>query len=209
MTFHIESHRLTSAPSGFDLQYTADKVPGYRITPKVIVIHYGVTQTHRQLEQALLSNDYVSAHIALTARGDTQKVTQMVPFNIRGAHAGATAVYNGQPGVNSFSVGIEINNPGPVFRRNGRWEDIYGKEWAGDVWEEKVPRFPTWTAWAKYTQMEVATVTALCVALCAKYPIVDVVGHNEIRNDKADPGPAFPLADLRQFLFGRSGLAGT
>ncbi len=208
MTFHVNAqHQLERAPESLELRHRWDKVPSYRITPVVVVVHYGVTRTQSQLESALAVSDYVSAHIAMSARGNERVVTQMVPFNVRAAHAGAAAVYRGRSGVNSFSLGIEINNPGPLFETPDGWADIRGKLWDGEVLVADHPsgRFPKWQAWARYTQDEIAVVTALCLAFVERYPtIVDVVGHDEIRTDKADPGPAFPVAELRSLLFHRT-----
>ncbi len=200
----IESVPEALAPCEFEVKF--DKVKGHKITPRVIVVHYGVTRSQKELEQALLGNDYVSAHIALTARGSENKITQLVPTNVQAGHAGANAFWRGQPNVNSFSLGIEINNPGPLFRgADGLFRDVYGR-----LWDEEEPlaaphasgRFPAWRLWAPYTAKEVLAVELLCRSWIRKYPtIVDVVGHDEIRRDKADPGPAFPMLELRARLF--------
>ncbi|CAB4155062.1 ampD N-acetyl-anhydromuramyl-L-alanine amidase [uncultured Caudovirales phage] len=203
-------HLIESVPEALDpceFEIKFDKVKGYKITPRVIVVHYGVTRSQKELEQALLASDYVSAHVALTARGSVNKVTQLVPTNIQAGHAGTNAVWRGQPNVNSFSLGIEINNPGPLFRgADGLFRDVYGR-----LWDEEEPlaaahasgRFPAWKLWAPYTAKELQIVELLCRSWIRKYPsIVDVVGHDEIRRDKADPGPAFPMLELRDRLFG-------
>ena len=35
------------------------------------------------------------------------------------------------------------------------------------------------------------------------YGLVSVAGHDEIRRDKSDPGPAFPMRELRDMVFPR------
>lgn len=202
--FHIgQSHWLEQAPDGVTFDVAKDKVPGRHIIPRVIVIHYGVTRTHNELVRALTLNDYVSAHWSVSGRKE-QRVTQHLPCNIQGAHAGATAKWRGQTGVNGLSLGIEINNPGPLFETADGWADIRGKAWDGEVLVAPHPsgNFHKWTAWAVYPPQEIAIVTALCLAAVERYPTIeDIVGHDEIRTDKADPGPAFPVGELRRLVF--------
>jgi N-acetylmuramoyl-L-alanine amidase len=206
MTFAVgPDHILSSVPDGWEFAYKRDHYNGVRIKPTLGVIHYGVTQTHEGLERALLGNDYVSAHIAITGHGGVQKITQLVPFNIQAGHAGKTAVWQGKPNVNAFSIGVEINNPGPLrLRGDGIFCDVYGKPWDGDVLTSEHERdgFP-WKYWAKYTESEIAIVTALMLELKEVYGLVSVAGHDEIRRDKSDPGPAFPMREMRALVFPR------
>lgn len=206
MTFAVGAdHILSSVPPGWEFELTRDKVAGVRIKPILGVVHYGVTRSHAELEQALLLNDYVSAHIAITGHGGVKKITQFVPFNTQAGHAGKNAVWQGKPNVNAFSLGVEINNPGPLkLCGDGIYCDVYGKPWDGEVLtsEHERPGFP-WKYWAKYSQLEIAAVTALMLALKERYGLVSVAGHDEIRRDKSDPGPAFPMRDLRALVFPR------
>jgi N-acetylmuramoyl-L-alanine amidase len=206
MTFAVgPDHILSSVPDGWEFAYKRDNYAGVRIKPTLGVIHYGVTRTHEELERALLGNDYVSAHIAITGHGGVQKITQLVPFNIQAGHAGKTAVWQGKPNVNAFSIGVEINNPGPLrLRGDGIFCDVYGKPWDGEVLTSSHERdgFP-WKYWAKYTEAEIAIVTALMLELKEVYGLVSVAGHDEIRRDKSDPGPAFPMRELRALVFPR------
>lgn len=206
MAFTIgANHVIEHVPDGWDFEFKPDRVSGVKIAPIVIVIHYGVTLTQEELERALLLNDYVSAHLALTARGQRRDVTQMVPFNVQAGHAGSSALWRGKGNVNRYSIGIEINNPGPLLlRADGLFRDVHGRVWDGEVFEAPHPHNRTaWKYWARYTELEIAAVTALCLALKDRYPSIgDIVGHDEIRKDKFDPGPAFPIAALRQSVLG-------
>lgn len=206
MTFTVgPDHILSSVPDGWEFEFKPDKTADKVIEPILGVVHYGVTRSHKELTDALLINDYVSAHIAITGRDGVQRITQMVPFNIQAGHAGKDAVWQGKPNVNSFSIGVEINNPGPVRLGKGDvYQDIYGKPWKGEVLSSlhERPGFP-WQHWAKYTQLEIAAVTALMLELKEVYGLVSVAGHDEIRRDKSDPGPAFPMRELRALVFPR------
>lgn len=205
MTFAIgQDHLLSSVPAGWEFEVRRDKVAGVRIKPLIGVVHYGVTQTHDELVNALLVLR-ASAHLALTARDGVRRITQMVPFNIQAGHAGETATWRGKKGVNGFSVGIEINNPGPLsLGDDGVFRDVHKRPWKGEVLScaHGRPGFP-WKHWARYTDEEIAAVTALMLAIKERYGIVDVVGHDEIRKDKSDPGPAFPMEQVRALVFQR------
>lgn len=195
---------LLTVPPGWEFSVKPDKVKGVKIKPTLLVVHYGVTLSHKELESALLSNDYVSAHLALTARDGRRQITQLVPFDVQAGHAGPTAVYRGRSNVNSFSIGIEINNPGPLFLTNdGLLVDVYKRPWHGEhyVGPHQSGRFQNWKRWARYTDEEIEAVWEISEALRDHYALQDVVGHDEIRQDKADPGPTFPMPWLRSQLF--------
>jgi len=52
-----------------------------------------------------------------------------------------------------------------------------------------------------FTERQYETLTGLCGALLARYPITDVVGHSDIApGRKTDPGPAFNWVRLRAAL---------
>jgi len=64
---------------------------------------------------------------------------------------------------------------------------------------ESTPRY-----WLRYTEWQIATVSEICAALIATYPITMILGHEEIApSRKQDPGPAFPLDKLRDRLLVR------
>ncbi len=56
--------------------------------------------------------------------------------------------------------------------------------------------------WQIYPKAQIAALIAVLRALHAGYGILDVVGHDDIAPQrKTDPGPAFPLARVRQQTF--------
>jgi N-acetylmuramoyl-L-alanine amidase len=74
------------------------------ITPEVIVIHYtGSNSLPGALNWLCTPKSQVSAHLVIAKTG---VVWQLLPFNVRGWHAGRSS-YNGRSDVNSFSIGIE------------------------------------------------------------------------------------------------------
>ena len=183
---------------------------GRIITPEVIVIHYGVTRTIASLVAAQRARGYW-AHLSIDGRtsdtGAVYEITQALPFNRRGSHAGESS-YKGRSRVNDFSIGIEIANPGPLLESHGKLTDVYHREWTErPVWEgsHKYPRAPKqWQNWAIYTDQEIDICVDVCFSLRRAYPLItDVVGHDEISpGRKFDPGPAFPMEWLRETVFG-------
>ena len=63
-------------------------------------------------------------------------------------------------------------------------------------------------AWPPYTEAQLDAVEALSRAILARHPDIHaVIGHEDCRADKTDPGPAFPLARFQRLLNDRRGAA--
>lgn len=198
----IENHFLTGKP----YIQKIDNIRGPIITPEVIVIHYAVTDSIGSTVAAQGARGYW-AHLSIDGHsvGDGgYQVVQAMPFNNRGSHAGKSS-YRGRSGVNAFSVGIEIANPGPLIEKGGELFTVWGSRWTGPyIAARHKSRSPAnWNHWADYTDQEIDLCVEICHTLKNHYPsIVDVVGHDEIApGRKFDPGPAFPMAWLRKKVF--------
>lgn len=210
MTFEIENHQIVRAPEGVQFERVlSGREQAAPITPEVIVIHYAVTHNLDATLAAQIARGYF-AHLSIDGYKDGERsvmrAAQTVPFNRKGSHAGESS-WNGRTGVNYFSVGVEIANPGPLVRgADGLLRTVYKKVWdEDDAIEKPVPRgYPSnWTHWAKYSDEELGLLAALCLALCEHYPIKAIVSHSEIApGRKFDPGPAFPMEWLRAVVFG-------
>ncbi|KJU82808.1 N-acetylmuramoyl-L-alanine amidase [Candidatus Magnetobacterium bavaricum] len=74
---------------------------------------------------------------------------------------------------------------------------------AEDVLEATHKHEHTKRLWMRYPDVQIAAVLDLCRFIKQHYPgIKDVLGHDDIaQGRKLDPGPLFPLADLRSKLF--------
>jgi N-acetylmuramoyl-L-alanine amidase len=82
--------------------------------PDTIVLHYtagGNADSAVQTFKNPLTR--TSAHLII---GQDGKVIQMVPFNKIAWHAGESQ-YEGRTGFNKYSIGIEIDNAGPLEKR--------------------------------------------------------------------------------------------
>ncbi|MBC8515448.1 N-acetylmuramoyl-L-alanine amidase [bacterium] len=157
--------------------------------PRLVVLHYtATTRADKALE--ILKRRELSAHFLLGLQGH---LFQMVPISRRAWHAGISS-YRGVSGVNAYSVGIELVNPGPLKRKNGGWF-AGNRRWMGRVVKKGH------TVWAGWSHKQISSLLSLLQWLGEKEPALrgKVVGHETISpKRKIDPGPAFPwglLAD--------------
>jgi N-acetylmuramoyl-L-alanine amidase len=97
-------------------------------------------------------------------------IAQAAPFNVIANHAGRTAPWNGVDIRNGNSLGVELINSGTV---------------------DQDP----------YTPAQIAASEAIVRALVKQYGNLAIVGHSEIASPpgrKNDPGPHFPINEMRQ-----------
>ena len=142
-----------------------------------------------------------SAHLLIHRDGS---VTQLVPFDVIAYHAGQSR-WNELQGLNSHSLGIEMENLGLLTQRDGAW--YFGR--ATRVPADSVERFAGASGrvggWHGYTDAQLRAFFHVSCALRRAYPTLEnVVGHADIaqpRGAKTDPGPAFPLEAMRRRLF--------
>ena len=140
----------------------------------------------------------VSAHLVVARNGT---VSQLLPFNIIGWHAGHSK-WGEREGFNQYSIGIEIDNAGQLEERDGCYESWFGRAYPPEEVVHGVHRHQTREShWHRYTPEQLRVVEAICAALIETYPIEHILGHEEIAPDrKVDPGPAFPLDQMRARL---------
>ncbi len=180
--------------------------------PDATIIHYTAMNDFDAAVKVLTTkyeSGNASAHLMIGKAGE---VTQMAPFNYRTWHAGSS-YYNGRKGYNSLSVGIEIDNLG--------WLKKFGTDYSRkrlkakgitvpktDVFEgrHRNPKIP-YEYWQEYTDEQIDVVFEICEVLRDTYGMQEFLGHDEIAPDrKQDPGPAFPMDELRgELLKDRSG----
>lgn len=162
---------------------------------RFLVIHYTAGAT------ALSSINFwrtpaakgTSAHFVIDRDGT---LYQCRPCNRTCGHAGESRWRDPKTkvlytGLNSCSIGIELANAGSKPALAKRWSKLppmsARHKHGGPV-----------ALWEAYPQAQLDTCFALSKVLCVRYYLDDVVGHEDIAPArKNDPGPAFPMADLR------------
>ncbi len=166
--------------------------------PDTVVVHYTAGPYDPSLNTLINPKVKASAHLLVDRDGS---VTQLAPFNMITWHAGASE-WKGRTGLNSYSIGIEIVNAGPLTKSGDVFRAWYGAAFnPSEVIEathrnESSPRY-----WHVYTEEQIRVVSDICQELIDTYGVKEIVGHEEIApKRKADPGPAFPLDRMRNKL---------
>lgn len=167
-----------------------------------IIIHYTASPNIRSARNQLLNPSVkASAHLIVDRDGS---ILQMEGFDKTAWHAGKSE-YKGRKFFNQYSIGIEIVNAGPIKMKNGEFFDVYNIKYPADqVMEGKHRNRPIISKyWQTYPAEQLEAVEKICELLIDQYGIKYILGHEEISvGRKFDPGPAFPLDEMRQKLFG-------
>lgn len=195
-----------------DHKLVGDKVKPFEKTSKTsgnyapgaldtVIVHYTASPSFRSAYNSLMNPRVkASAHLLVDTDGT---VLQMADFQTVAWHAGRSE-YKGRKGFNKYSIGIEIVNAGPIKMKNGEFFDVYNiKKPADQVMEGKHRNRPIISKyWHKYTPEQIATVEEISRLLVEEYGIKFILGHEEISvGRKFDPGPAFPLDEMRERVF--------
>ena len=136
------------------------------IVPNILVIHYtGMKSLDQALQRLTSSDSQVSAHYLISQQGE---VFKLVSEEKRAWHAGIS-YWRGKTDINSYSIGIELENPGHEF------------------------------GYTKFPKGQMAVLTELCIEIINKYLISpeNIVGHSDIApRRKKDPGELFDWRSL-------------
>ncbi len=106
MTYVVKNHLLYK-----DAEMVSSKISpnhGGLIKPRIIVVHYTGDNGMAGLRWLCDSRSKVSAHLWIAKTG---VIWQLLPFNIKAWHAGASE-YDGRKNCNDFSIGIENQGMG-------------------------------------------------------------------------------------------------
>ncbi len=198
----IQNHWLEadSGESGIGRRDTPNK--GGIIVPKYLVFHFTAGRSAQSSLDWLCNPEAKSsAHLVV---GKDGSITQLAPFNIKTWHAG-TSHWGGLSGLNSYAIGIEMDNAGKLTRVGTQYRAWFGAVYPeSEVVQAKHKNEPDVGFWHAYTEAQIERATELTKLLTRAYSLVDVIGHEDIApGRKNDPGPAFPLANLRAAALGR------
>lgn len=195
----IENHRLV----GDGVSYVETPNKGGDLNPQYLVLHYTAGKSARSSIDWLINPEAkASAHIVLGRDGS---ICQLAPFNVKTWHAGVSH-WDGVTGLNGYAIGIEMDNAGPLKKVGDRYQ-----AWFGTMYGEhevlfarhRLDQEPRW--WHAYTEVQIQRALELSRLLVRHYHLKDVVGHEDIAPErKRDPGPAFPLEQVRASVMGRA-----
>jgi N-acetylmuramoyl-L-alanine amidase len=196
----IEDDRLVGA--GVFFVETPNR--GGDLTPRYLVFHYTAGKSATSSINWLTNPESkASAHLILARDGT---ITQLAPFTMKTWHAGLSH-WDGLSGLNGYSIGIEMDNAGPLKKVGDKYQAWFGTLYAEDqviYVKHKLDDEPRW--WHVYTEVQIQKALELAQLLVRHYNLKEVVGHEDIAPDrKRDPGPAFPLEHVRASVLGREG----
>ncbi len=187
---------------GSEVSFVETPNKGGDLSPRYLVFHYTAGRSATSSINWLTNPESkASAHLVLARDGT---ITQLAPFNIKTWHAGLSH-WDGLSGLNSSSIGIEMDNAGPLKKVGDQYQAWFGTLYAEDrvvLAKHKLDDEPRW--WHAYTEIQIQKALELAQLLVRHYDLKDVVGHEDIAPDrKRDPGPAFPLENVRAVVLGR------
>lgn len=201
MQFSVTNDRLLIG--GRAVPFERSPNCGGRIEPHMIVLHDTAGRLDSGSSVSWLCNPKAgaSAHFVVERDGS---VTQLVDCDRAAWHAGKSA-WRGRQGLNAWSIGIEIVNPGALTLRGDKAVAWFGQSWPLNACQEiETPEHGrAW--WLPYTPQQTEAVHSIIRALSAAYPtITEVVGHYHIApRRKVDPGPHWPMAQSQSLLADR------
>jgi N-acetylmuramoyl-L-alanine amidase len=196
----IQRHRL----AGEQVRFQATPNLGGALAARFLVFHYTAGSSAASAIAALCTRKpqgNTSAHLVLARDG---AITQLAPFDRVTWHAG-TSQWMDVVGLNSASIGIEVDNAGPMNVVGERYVAWFGREYpAAEVMLAAHKHGGPVRPWHAYTALQIERCLELAELLVAHYGLAEVLGHDDIaRGRKLDPGPAFPLASIASRVLGR------
>lgn len=168
-----------------------------------LIMHYTAGRSAESSVNALTNPRLkASAHLVIGRDGS---ITQLVEFDKIAWHAGRSS-WIGLSGLNRYSIGIELDNAGPLEKTFRGWVAWFGDVYPDDQIIEAVHKNErTRRGWHLYTYEQLFTALDIASLLIEHYRLKDILGHDDIApRRKIDPGPAFPLTAFRARLFGRA-----
>lgn len=177
---------------------------GGALTARYLVMHYTAGSSAESSIRHLTNKEArASAHLVIGRDGS---ITQLVRFNRVAWHAGPSR-WQDLTGLNNHSIGIELDNAGPLDGGAGQWRAWFGRKYPDEEVIVATHRLDkAERGWHRFPEAQLAAAIEAAQAIVAHYRLTDVLGHDEIApRRKRDPGPAFPMALFRNRLLGRAG----
>jgi N-acetylmuramoyl-L-alanine amidase len=198
----IVRHRLRR-DDGTDVPYRRSPNQSSGITPVYAVVHFTAgASAESSIAWLLDPAARASAHVVVARDGG---LTQLVAFDRRAWHAGRSR-WEDREDLNRWSLGIELDNAGPLQRRADGWTSGWGARIDDAEVVEAVHRHggPA-RAWHAFPPEQLRAAADVVNLLARHYRLEDVLGHDDIApGRKSDPGPAFPMESFRARALGRA-----
>jgi len=200
----ILNHKLCDdAGSPYPFEASPNYSAGRTLDPQFIVVHYTAGTSAAGSISWLCNKDAnASAHFVIGRDG---AITQLVRTDKIAWHAGKSS-WNDKNYLNSYSIGIEIDNAGRLQKKGDDWCAWTGKKIPNDeVVLATHKNESSESAWHAYTEVQLQALISLTSTLVDKFGCSEILGHDDIAPmRKSDPGPAFPMDSFSSVVLGRS-----
>jgi N-acetylmuramoyl-L-alanine amidase len=199
----VANHRLQADGSKFTVGFTPSPNKGGAMSPKYLIIHFtaggGAASSIEWFKNPAAK---ASAHLVIDRSNGA--ITQMVDFNTVAWHAGKSK-WKTINGLNSCSIGIELDNAGQLTKSGAQFLSWFKKPYPADDVFTATDAKGNATHWHEYSEAQIAALLEAAAALHAAYNFTDILGHSDIApGRKTDPGPAFPMGSFKAKILGRS-----
>lgn len=201
--YEIKNHKLYK--DGKQVNWFPTKNKSGVIKPLYIVVHDTASPLSPQGDinwLAGIGNNGSSAHFVVARDGN---ITQLSNCNVGTWHAGQSK-WNGKSNCNSFTIGIEIDNPGKMIKvGTNQYKSYYGILVDDDKVDFVLAQTPQHGSgyWATYTPQQIEAVIGMCQAMIKFYGCTEIITHWQISpGRKVDTNPLFPLEMVRERAFG-------
>ena len=155
----ISRHKIDSDHAAFD-EIDKTSATFKDGLPDTIVIHYTAGPSVSSAVNTFKDPSVeASAHVVIDLDGS---ITQLIPFNKIGWHAGRSSWLD-RTDLNNYSIGIEIVNAGRLEKTGNVWQPWFGKKYSEDEVLSAVHRnedHESW--WHVYTEEQITAVYELC-----------------------------------------------
>ncbi len=204
--YAIRNHSLYLYDDPVEYQQSPNFTNDFELKPEGILLHdtAGRLDGKSSINWFLNPAAVASAHLVVHRTG---QITQLVAFNRKAWHAGISSL-NRRAGVNDFSIGIEIVNPGKLTSLGGgRYQAWFGKIYRDveyTIVEQSSIEHGS-GSWMSYTTEQLDVIEQLCVFLFQELHLEWVWPHWKVSpGRKVDTNPLFPLQHLQSKVAGRS-----
>jgi len=172
-----------------------------KIAAKYVVMHYTVGVGDGLIKLYADPKLNASQHVVIRRDGS---VVQYLPIDYRALHVGS-ASWGSLASMNGHSIGVSLENWGELKRSGSEWKTVYGRTVPADeVVEAQHKQGGGAMAWHAFTRAQIETTKLLLKSIVAANPeVIDVIGHDDLSSRKLDPGPVFPMEEVREAVFGR------
>ena len=130
-----------------------------------------------------------STCIVVARNPELNPTLQLTPLEARAWHAGGSVLPNGQNKVNHRTLGVDFDNVGYLHAIKGKWFDAANRPYSGP----KPFVDSKGEAWEPYQERAVLEMCRVLLMLGDLEPRLRngfLLGHEDIRRTKRDPGPA-------------------